>query len=69
MDYVQPKKIVSPFSGEWSTPTIKEIDHGDKIVVEAHWYCPTSGQYITRGVVEIREKEKPAETTPKEPKE
>lgn len=57
MDYVTPKKIVSPYSGEWSSPQIKEIDQGDQIVVEAHWYCPASGKFITRGIVEVRSKE------------
>jgi len=58
MDYVTIKKIVSPYSGEWSTPTIKKIDQGDKIVTEAHWYCPASGKFITKGVVEVTDKEK-----------
>tara|TARA_R110002167_G_scaffold333381_3_gene540431 strand:- start:2027 stop:2230 length:204 start_codon:yes stop_codon:yes gene_type:complete len=58
MDKVTPKKIVSPFSGEWSTPKIIDRDYGDRIVREAHWYCPASGQYITRGVVETIIKDK-----------
>ena len=57
MDYVTPKKIVSPYSGEWSTPKLKEIDYPDRVVVEAHWYCPASGKFITRGVVEVRQKD------------
>jgi len=56
MDFVQPKKIVSPYSGEWSSPKLREMDYPDKVVVEAHWYCPASGKFITKGVVEVREK-------------
>ena len=51
MDYVQPKKIMSPFSGEWSTPRLIEKKYKDHTIVEAHWYCPLTGQYITRGIV------------------
>ncbi len=56
MDLVQPKKIVSPYSGEWSSPKLKEVVYDDKVVVEAHWYCPASGKFITRGIVEVRPK-------------
>lgn len=59
MDYVQPKKIMSPYSGEWSSPKIKTVEYSDKIVKEAHWYCPSSGKFITRGVVEVIEKTPP----------
>ena len=50
---------MSPYSGEWSTPKIKTVEYNDKIVKEAHWYCPASGKFITRGVVEIIEKTPP----------
>lgn len=58
MDYVTPKKIVSPYSGEWCTPKIKEVEYNDRVVVEAHWYCPASGKFVTRGVVEVIPKTK-----------
>lgn len=53
MDYVQPKKIMSPFSGEWSSPKLVEKKYNDRIVVEAFWYCPRTGKYITKGVVSV----------------
>ena len=56
MEYVTPKKIVSPWSGAWSSPKLKTVDYGDRIVVEAWWYCPDSGKFITKGIVEERVK-------------
>ncbi len=56
MDYVQPKRIPSPFSGQLSTPKIKERDYGEYILVEAWWYCPSTGNFIQKGVVERRDK-------------
>ena len=59
MDRVEPKKIMSPWSGQLSKPKLREFDHGDKIVVEAWWYCPTTGEFITKGIVEERAKKSP----------
>tara|TARA_R110002020_G_scaffold41913_1_gene123162 strand:+ start:775 stop:969 length:195 start_codon:yes stop_codon:yes gene_type:complete len=63
MDYVQAKKIVSPYSGSPSSPKIFEKDYGDRIVTEAWWYCPDSGQFITKGIVKEVMKDVP--TKPK----
>tara|TARA_Y100000310_G_C20684897_1_gene818351 strand:- start:1052 stop:1240 length:189 start_codon:yes stop_codon:yes gene_type:complete len=51
MDFVTPKKIMSPFCGEWSTPKLREMEYKDRTVVEARWYCPKTGKYITKGIV------------------
>jgi len=61
MDKVTPKKIVSPWTGDWSTPKIITREYKDCIVKEAHWYCPSTGQFITKGVVEtvIKQKQTP----------
>ena len=59
MNMVQPKNIISPFSGEVSKPQLKKLDYGDKIVTEAHWYCPRTGQYITKGTVSVEPKKAP----------
>lgn len=60
MDYVQPKKIASPYSGVPAAPKIFERDYGDRIVTEAWWYCPTTGQFITKGIVKEEIKENPS---------
>ena len=59
MDFVQPKKIMSPFSGEMSMPKIITRDWGDNIVTEAHWYCPRTGKFITKGTVKVEPKAVP----------
>ncbi len=58
MDYVQPKKIMSPFSGEMCLPKLKNVDYGDKIVTECYWYCPRTGKFVTKGIVEVVDKPK-----------
>lgn len=58
-NFVQPKKIMSPFSGEWSAPQLKKLDYGDKIVTEAYWYCPKTGAFISKGVVSVEPKQAP----------
>lgn len=54
-NFVRPTKIVSPISGQTSSPKIVERRIGDKIHVEAHWYDPASGTFIRKGTVEIRD--------------
>ena len=44
-------------------PKLFERDYGDKIVTEAWWYCVTTGQFITKGIVKEEVKETP--TKPK----
>ena len=41
MDNVTSKKVQSPWTGSWST----------EIITEAWWYCPDTGQFITKGIV------------------
>ena len=59
MDRVQPRQIISPYSGRPVKPKIIEHDMGDEIHVEARWICPSSGEFIQKGLVEIRKKDKP----------
>ena len=54
--FVRPINIPSPISGQPVAPRLIERDHGDRIVVEAHWIDPASGAFIRKGIVEIREK-------------
>ena len=54
MDFVTPKQIMSPYSGRRVKPKIKEYIQGDKVIVEARWTCPSSGEFMQKGIVEIR---------------
>lgn len=56
MQYVRPIQITSPISGEPVRPRIVETERDGKIYKEAHWICPTSGQFIRKGLIEIIEK-------------
>lgn len=58
MNYVRPIRIASPFSGSPVNPKIVETIRGDKVYCEAHWICPDSGQFIRKGLIEIRDVKK-----------
>lgn len=53
MNIVRATPIVSPISGKTSIPKVVETKVGDKIHVEAHWYDPSSGAFIRKGIVKI----------------
>ena len=63
MTFVTPKRIMSPISGEAVEPRLKTFRSGNKRVTEAHWTCPTSGEFIRKGVVSVEDiSEKKSET-------
>ena len=54
---------MSPISGEAVEPRLKTFRSGNKRVTEAHWICPTSGEFIRKGVVSVEDiSEKKSET-------
>jgi hypothetical protein len=55
MQFVQPKQITSPISGQPVTPKIVTVKNGKQTVTEAHWICPSSGQFIRKGIVKIED--------------
>ncbi len=55
MNYVRPIRIASPYSGSPVNPKIIETVRDGKIYTEAHWYCPDSGQFIRKGLVEVKD--------------
>jgi hypothetical protein len=55
MDYVTPKQITSPISGQPVNPKIVTLQRGNKIITEAHWIDPASGQFIRKGIVKIED--------------
>lgn len=50
---------MSPFCGEFSTPKLKTLIYGDKMITEAHWYCPRTGKFITKGTVKVEDRQYP----------
>ena len=53
MNKVKPIIITSPISGQPSVPRIIETRIGNNIVKEAHWFDPSSGTFIRKGVIEV----------------
>ena len=55
MDFIQPKIIVSPISGEPVRPTLKTYVREGKEIVEAEYRDPASGSFIRKGVVSVKD--------------
>lgn len=58
MDLIQPKIIQSPISGQPIKPRLKTYIRGDKEIVEAEYIDPSSGAFVRKGVVSIKDIEK-----------
>jgi hypothetical protein len=61
--FVQPKKIVSPISGNIVIPKMVTREIEGKIVTEAHYYDPNSGTFLHKGVVSVVDKNTKETTT------
>ena len=53
MDFIQPKIIMSPISGEPMKPRLKTYIRGNQEIVEAEYIDPASGQFVRKGVVSV----------------
>jgi hypothetical protein len=58
MDIIEPKIIVSPISGQPVKPILKTYIRAGKEIVEAEYIDPSSGAFIRKGVVSVRDIEK-----------
>lgn len=61
MDFISPKPIVSPISGETVKPRLKTYIRGNQEIVEAEYIDPASGAFIRKGIVSVNEVKKPTE--------
>jgi len=59
MDYIQPKIIQSPISGEPVKPRLRTYIRNQQEIVEAEYIDPASGAFIRKGIVSITDLEKP----------
>ncbi|NBW57522.1 hypothetical protein EBR43_07035 [bacterium] len=59
MDFIQPRKITSPISGEPVTPRLRTYIRNGKEVVEAEYIDPASGTFIRKGIVSVKDIVKP----------
>lgn len=55
MDYISPKPIVSPISGQTVRPVLKTYIRGMKRIVEAEYIDPASGTFIRKGIVSVED--------------
>ena len=53
MDIVNPQPIRSPYTGDLIQPRIREREYLGKIYTEAHWICPSTGEFIRKGIVKV----------------
>jgi len=61
MDFISPKPIVSPISGEIVKPRLRTYVRGNQEIVEAEYIDPASGTFIRKGIVSVNEVNKPTE--------
>lgn len=59
MDFISPKPIVSPISGEIVKPRLRTYIRGTQEIVEAEYIDPASGTFIRKGIVSVNEVKKP----------
>jgi len=55
MDFIQPKPIVSPISGQLVSPRLKTYIREGKEIVEAEYIDPASGTFIRKGIVSVKD--------------
>jgi len=55
MDFIEPRIIASPISGQPVKPRLMTFIRGDKEIVEAHYIDPASGTFIRKGIVSVKD--------------
>ena len=55
VDRVEPVTINSPYDGQPVRPKLQTKTMNGMQITEAHWYCPSTGRFIRKGTVEIKE--------------
>jgi hypothetical protein len=52
----EPRNIPSPMTGETVRPRILTFERDGKIYTEAHYYCPSSGQFFHKAQISVQDK-------------
>jgi hypothetical protein len=55
MDFIQPRIIQSPISGEPVKPRLHTYIRNQQEIVEAEYIDPASGTFIRKGIVSVRD--------------
>jgi len=58
MDTVNPQPIRSPWTGDLIKPRIRTREYLGKIYTEAHWICPSTGEFVRKGLVKVEDMKK-----------
>ena len=58
MDFIEPKPIISPISGQIVKPVLKTYIREGKEIVEAEYIDPASGTFIRKGIVSVKDLKK-----------
>lgn len=58
MDFIQPRIIQSPISGEPVKPRIHTYIRNHQEIVEAEYIDPASGAFIRKGIVSVKDLKK-----------
>jgi len=53
MDFIQPRIIQSPISGEPVRPKLRTYIRNQQEIVEAEYIDPASGTFIRKGIVSV----------------
>ena len=52
----QLKTIPSPATGEYVRPRVMTFEREGKIYTEAHYYCPSTGQFFRKQIISVEDK-------------
>jgi hypothetical protein len=55
MDFISPRPIASPISGQPVRPILKTYIKGNKEITEAHYIDPASGSFIRKGLISVKD--------------
>jgi len=55
MDFIDPRPIISPISGQLVKPVLKTYIREGKEIVEAEYIDPASGSFIRKGIVSVKD--------------
>lgn len=55
MDFISPRIITSPISGQPVKPRIRTYIRDGKEITEAEYIDPASGTFIRKGIVSVKE--------------
>ena len=53
--FIEPKRIMSPYTGNTCYPKITTFTEGGKVYEQAAYNDPVTGQFVRRGLVSVKD--------------